>query len=272
MPAGSCDTHLHVFGERDRYPLDPRRSYTPHAATLRQYRAVMHACGIDRAVLVQPSVYGNDNRCLLDALREAATAGDLRGIVVPDAGATDDELLAMHALGVRGIRLNLVNPQVLGIESGLAISARMRTHGWHLQVQLSLQGDGAATLGELARRSDVPLVVDHFGRPAPGAPAHPLLLELLRSGRAWVKLSAPYRVSRDPQPPHADLAPLVEALAAANPDRLLWASDWPHTELAATPHVADLVDALATWLPDPALRQRVCVDNPAQLYDFRGSP
>ncbi len=272
LPAGTCDTHFHVFGAPARYPLDPRRNYTPHVATLDQYRAVMAVCGIDRAVLVQPSVYGRDNRCLLDALRSAAGRGDaFRGVVVPDAAASDEELLAMHALGVRGIRLNLVNPQMLGVDAALALCGRMRRHGWHLQVQLMLDGDGAATLAHLADRADVPLVVDHFGRPALGEPM-PILVELLQSGRLWVKLSAPYRTSREAPPAHADMTPLVHALVDANPDRLLWGSDWPHTELAATPHDADLVDLLASWLPDAAMRERICVANPARLYGFRGPP
>ena len=270
LPPGSCDAHFHVFGARERYPLDARRSYTPHVATLAEHRAVMTACGIDRAVLVQPSVYGTDNSCLLDALRDAASRGDAyRGIVVPDAAATDEELLAMDALGVRGIRLNVVNPQMLGVDDAIALCRRMRPRGWHLQVHLMLATDGLATLAALADRLDVPIVVDHFGRPAAGAALPPLLLELVASGRVWVKLSAAYRVSAQPGPEHADIAPLVEALVAANPERLLWGSDWPHTELhGATPHDGDLVDLLVSTLPDPATLRRVCVDNAASLYRF----
>jgi predicted TIM-barrel fold metal-dependent hydrolase len=268
LPAGTCDAHFHVFGDRARYPLDGRRNYTPHTATLDGYRTMMRACGIERAVLVQPSVYGNDNRCLLDALREAASDGDaFRGVVVPDAATSDDELLAMDALGVRGIRLNVVNPQMLGTEDALALWARMQARGWHLQVHLRLAGDGAATLARLAERSAVPIVVDHFGRPVAGAALPPLLLDLVASGRVWVKLSAAYRIGTPPA--YAEVAPLVDALVAANPRRLVWGSDWPHTELqGATPHDADLVDLLASWLPDPALLKRICVDNPAELYGF----
>jgi len=187
---------------------------------------------------------------------------------VPDAGVDDAELLAMDALGVRGIRLNVVNPQMLAIDDAVAICARMRSHGWHLQVHLMLAADGASTLARLADRVDVPIVVDHFGRPAPGAALPRLLLDLVASGRVWVKLSAAYRISARPEHAHADLRPLVDALVAANPARLLWGSDWPHTELAAAPHDADLVDLLVATLPDPATLRRVCVDNPASLYGF----
>ena len=269
LPEGACDCHFHVFGDRKRYPLDPRRNYTPHVATLADHRAVMAACGIARAVLVQPSVYGTDNACLLDALRDAAAAGDAyRGIVVPDAATSDDELLAIDALGVRGIRLNVVNPQMLAIDDAIALCERMRPRNWHLQVHVMLAGDGATTLARLADRVEVPIVVDHFGRPAAGAALPQLVLDLVASGRVWVKLSAPYRIAR-PGRAHDDIRPLVDALVAANPERLLWGSDWPHTELqGATPHDADLVDLLVATLPDAAMLRRVCVDNPASLYGF----
>ena len=269
LPEGTCDCHLHVFGNRERYPLDPRRSYTPHVATLDDHRAVMAACGIERAVLVQPSVYGTDNTCLLDALHDAAGEGDAyRAIVVPDAAASDDELLAMDALGVRGIRLNVVNPQVLAIDDAIALCTRMRSRDWHLQVHLMLAGDGATTLAQLVDRVDVPIVVDHFGRPQAGATLPKVLLDLVASGRVWVKLSAAYRIAR-PGRELADIQPLVDALVAANPSRLVWGSDWPHTELQKeTPHDADLVDLLVATLPDAATLRRVCVDNPASLYGF----
>ncbi|MBV9889822.1 MAG: amidohydrolase family protein [Rhizobacter sp.] len=273
LPRGACDCHIHVFGDRARYPLDPRRNYTPHVATLDEHRAVMAACGIARAVLVQPSVYGTDNACLLDALREGAARGDAyRGIVVPEAGVSDQALAAIDALGVRGIRLNVVNPQMLAIDDAVAIGKRMRSRAWHLQVHLMLAADGASTLARLADRVDVPIVVDHFGRPGAGAALPRLLLDLVASGRVWVKLSAAYRLCARAESAHADLGPLVDALVAANPARLLWGSDWPHTELRATPHEADLVDLLVATLPDVAVLRRVCVDNPASLYGFRAAP
>ncbi|MEO8079531.1 MAG: amidohydrolase family protein [Caldimonas sp.] len=257
---------MHVFGPQSHYPLDPRRNYTPHECSLADYRRVMATCGIERAVLVQPSVYGTDNRALLDALAEGGPS--FRAVVVPRADTGDGELEAMHAAGVRGLRLNLVNPAMLGVDEALRLCARVAGLGWHLQVHVALStAAGRQALSELAGAAGVPIVVDHLGRPEPG-PAPQALLDLLASGRGWVKLSAPYRVSHEP-PPHADLLPMVRALVAAHPDRLLWASDWPHSELAAdAPDDAALVDLLADWLPDPVTRRRVCVDNPAQLYGF----
>jgi predicted TIM-barrel fold metal-dependent hydrolase len=266
LPAGSCDAHVHVIGPTDSYALDARRNYTPVVCSLAEYRDVMAACGIERAVLVQPSVYGTDNRQLLDALREGGDA--FRGVVVPAAEVSDAELDAMHGLGVRGIRLNLVNPQVVGLDEVVALCARVAGRGWHLQVQIRWGDAAQATLASVAAKVSLPLVVDHMGRP-PSMQAPRALLDLLGSGRGWVKLSAPYRLSAGEAPPCADVLPLVHALVNANPDQLLWASDWPHTErFTPTPHDADLVDLLPEWLGNDDLIQRVCVTNPARLYGY----
>lgn len=267
LPAGSCDTHVHVFGAPSRYPLAAGRNYTPHVCTLAQYRSVMHSCGIERVVLVQPSVYGTDNRCLLDALREGGPA--FRGVVVPPAAVSDAEFDNMHRLGVRGIRLNLVNPQVLGVDEAVALCARIAQRGWHLQVQLDLAGEAEAQAFQaLLRRLELPVVVDHMGRPAANV-LPKTLLALLGEGRCWIKLSAPYRTSRQQAPTYDDVLTLARALSAANPDQVLWASDWPHTEQRkATPVDADLVDLLHDWLPDATLRARILIDNPARLYGY----
>jgi predicted TIM-barrel fold metal-dependent hydrolase len=253
-----------VFGPPQRYPMDARRNYTPHVSTLDDYRRVMRAVGIERGVIVQPSVYGTDNRATLDALEAAGDA--FRAIVVPPADVGDAELARMHALGVRGVRLNLQNPQMLAVDDALSIAHRMAGSGWHLQVFLDLQRDPAA-LDALCDRACVPVVVDHMGKLAPSTRRHPLM-NRLRSGDCWVKLSAPYRVSGEPAP-HADLAGLVRAVAEANPERVVWGSDWPHTELhAGTPEAASLAALVHAWFPDAALRRQLCVANPARLYGW----
>ena len=268
LPAGTCDTHFHVFGAQGRYPMDARRSYTPHDATLDDYRLVMRAIGIERGVIVQPSVYGTDNRATLDALRAGRAA--FRAIAVPAADTDDEALEEMHRLGVRGVRLNLLNPQVLGLDDALAILRRMAHRGWHLQVLLDLGRDPGA-VRTLCAKAGQPVVIDHMGKLAPSTRAHPLL-EALKAGDCWVKLSAPYRVSAEPSP-HADLTGLVRALADANPERVVWGSDWPHTELHhGTPSAASLAEAVHAWFPDEALRRQICVVNPARLYGWGETP
>ena len=275
LPLGSCDTHVHVFGPASTYRLSAGRSYTPQLCTLQQYKSVMQTCGITRAVLVQPSVYGTDNSCLLNALREGGSA--FRGVVVPEAGITDTELDNMHALGVRGIRLNLVNPQVLTIDDAVTLCSRIAERGWHLQVQLHLTNEAdearfKALIERVALRVDLPVVVDHMGRPLSDR-LPTTLLALLKEGRCWVKLSAPYRITAQTQPAtalaYADVLPLAHALVAANAGHLLWASDWPHTEQThSTPSDADLVDLLQTWVPETATGDRILIDNPARLYGY----
>jgi predicted TIM-barrel fold metal-dependent hydrolase len=264
LPPGGCDCHMHIFGPYARYPLAPGRNYTPHVCTLDMYQEFMHALGIDRSVLVQPSVYGTDNRAMLDALREGGAA--FRGVAVPSPGVTDAELRDWHQAGVRGIRLNLVNPAVLSVDDAVLLAKRVEPLGWHLQVQLNLESGDVTPVTALMQRIAVPIVVDHIGRLAPDAPRRPLL-DVLATGRCWVKLSAPYRLSRLPHP-HEDLAGLARDLVEHRPDRLLWASDWPHTELAHTPRAAQLGELLHRWLPTPAHRQTICVDNPGRLYAF----
>src|SRR5947209_715745 len=172
----------------------------------------------------------------------------------------------MHAAGARGVRLNLVNPQMVKVEDTLAIVHRMAGHGWHLQVQLDLARD-PGSLAALCDRVRVPVVVDHMGKLPPATRAHPLM-DLLRAGVCWVKLSAPYRVSAQPSP-HTDLTGLVRAFAEANPLRVVWGSDWPHTELhRGTPTIASIAALVHAWFEDPALRRQVCVGNPAQLYGW----
>ena len=254
LPPGTCDTHFHVFGPQSRYPMDPRRNYTPHECSLDDYRGV----------IVQPSVYGTDNRATLDGLR--AGGANFRAIAVLAPSVSDDELAQMHALGVRGLRLNLVNPQMVSLDDSLAILRRMAGRGWHLQVQMEL-GKTPDALDALCDKVDVPVVVDHMGKLPPSTRAHPLM-DRLKEGSCWVKLSAPYRVSAQPSP-HTDLMPLVRAMAEANPTRVLWGSDWPHTELHhGTPAAAALAALVHDWFPDEALRRQICVTNPAQLYGF----
>ncbi|MFB9885471.1 amidohydrolase family protein [Balneatrix alpica] len=268
MPAGACDCHMHVFWPEQQAPFTPHRSYTPPPASLADYRALMQRLGIQRAVVVQPSVYGTDNSVTLATL--AAAGHDFRGVVVIRPDTPQAELERMHALGVRGVRLNLLFKSGVAVSDVRTLAAKVAHLGWHLQIltDVSEFPDLAGVLGQLP----VPVVIDHLGHmPAEFGPQHPgfiSLLRLLESGKLWVKLSGAERLSLEPWP-YTDIRPLAEQLLATNPQRLLWASDWPHTCLpGAMPNDGDLLDLLGLWCPDASLRQQILVDNPATLYDF----
>lgn len=271
LPPGTCDCHIHVFGAPEDFPLVAVRNYTPQPADLSAYGALMAKTGIDRAVLVQPSVYGTDNRALLAAL--ASDPQRLRAVVVVPADLPQTELERLHAAGVRGIRINRRNPGGLPLSEMTRLAARIAPLGWHIQLQIDIQT--VDDLAGLVAACPVPVVIDHMGFVQPGltvaAPGFQALLRVLESGKAWVKLSAPYRLSAGAAPFPA-LDPFVAALVAARPDRLVWASDWPHCELwAAMPDSVALAELATVWLPTPALRRQVLVDNPHVLYWADGS-
>lgn len=269
MPPLACDTHAHVFGPAERYPYRPNRSYTPPDATFAQYRALLSTLGVERGVLVQPSVYGTDNRLLADTLRGAGP--NFRGIAVLDATASDAELEALNALGVRGLRCNLLFRGGVAFADVEALARRIAPLGWHLQFLLDV-----SRFEDLERRlSSLPVdsVIDHMGHlPAGEGPTHPgfqALLSLLRQGRTWVKLSGSYRLTGQAVTPYGDVAPLARALIEAAPDRCVWATDWPHPQIpVAMPNDGDLLDQLADWIPDVETRRLILVDNPARLYGF----
>lgn len=268
LPPGTCDTHMHVFGPATRYPLVHGRNYTPHPVGLDDYLPVMAALGIDRAVLVQPSVYGTDNSALLDAL--ARMPERLRAVAVVPPEIADADLMALHAAGVRGIRVNRRNPGGLALEDVAGLARRIAPLGWHIQLQIELAR--GPDLAGLARQCPVPLVIDHFGLIDPRSPlaSGPFadLLRLMEGGAFWLKLSAPYRIS-NAGCPYADLLPFVAALVAHRPDRLLWATDWPHSEMwSDIPD--DIALAAALGLPQlpAAVRRQILIDNPAGLYGF----
>lgn len=241
------DGHAHVIGDRSRYPLASGRGYEPPAAPLEDYLALLDRIGLDRGVLVQPSVYGYDNRCMLDALDRAD--GRLVGVAVPAPDTAPAELEALHRRGVRGVRCNLLNPGGLEPEAVIAWEPALRELGWHVAVQLAV--DEIADLGSWLGRFTVPVVIDHMGRPAPGRTdpgADPVgrLVDAVRAGDCFVKLSAPYRLSAA-APPWRDVTRLARALLDANPAACLWATDWPHTDTRPPVRTAGVLEALEEW-------------------------
>lgn len=268
MPRGSCDCHAHLFGPQAKYPYAANRRYTPPDATADDYIKTLRTLGVDRAVLVQPSVYMTDNAVILDALAQADFP--LRAVAVVNDTVTDAELARMHQLGVRGLRINLRNANGAPADIAPRLAARVAPLGWHLQFRIN--ADDFAEIGPMLRKLPVDFVIDHIGQVAVEAgvngAAFQSILQLTQGGHCWVKLSAPMRMSAH-EHPYADVTPFVHALAAAAPERMLWATDWPHTTLTkAMPNDGDLVDLLPEWIPDATVRHRVLVDNPARLYGF----
>ncbi|MBA2961137.1 MULTISPECIES: amidohydrolase family protein [Ramlibacter] len=282
VPPGACDCHTHVFLDEGAYPFAAARRYTPPPAPIEDLARLHDGLGIDRVVIVQPSVYGADNAATLEALRVLGP-GRARAVAVIDATTTDEQLAAFDAAGVRGVRVNLEVDGERDARRATAwlreAAARVAPLGWHVQVFASLPLLGACSdvLGALP----VPLVFDHYAGAQAGLGSRQEglaeVLELVGAGRAYVKLSAPYRCSGEPD--YADLADLTRLFIERNPDRMLWGSDWPHPQPGVRPtpqdvcppHEVDLrhvLAQLARWTPDPAVLRGILVDNPARLYGF----
>lgn len=265
VPPGSCDTHFHVFEPGYQHVPDPL--YTFPDATLAQYLRLIDWLGIDRAVLVQPTYYGTDNRLLLDVL--AAQGKRVRAVVQIEDGVSDAELDAWHQLGVRGIRLDLFKRAEWPVDQLIAyirsVAARTRPRGWHLQFYTP--GVVVRELLPFLADFEDTVVIDHMGymKESDGLSRADFdrLVSIMDGGRCYVKLSGAYRVAGDK--PLASVAPLGRALVRARPDRVVWGSDWPHLPNGQR-DTGELVNLLADWAPDAADRQLILVDNPARLF------
>jgi D-galactarolactone isomerase len=266
-PPDTCDTHMHVYDPR--FPFAPGAKITHPGASVADYRAMCEQLGIERTVVVQPSAYGFDNSCTLDAVAQMGERA--RGIATVDPAIPDAELDRLDEAGVRGTRYFMLPGGNLTWDSLEPMAARMAELGWHVQLQL----DGR-TLPEhfaMLHRLPATLVIDHVGKfLEPVAPDHPsfrALLRLVGNGHTYVKLSAPYETSKSGPPNYDDVGTLAKALVRAAPDRMVWATNWPHPMHG---HLnvdnAALLDLLLDWVPDEATRRKVLVDNPARLYGF----
>ncbi len=265
-PANACDCHMHIYD--DRFPVVPQAVFKPPHAPVSQYLEVRKALGLSRVVVVQPNGYGFDNSCTLDAL--AAFGDSARGGATVPIDTSDAELERLTRAGVRGIRYFPLPGGFLGWDSLETMAARVRNFGWH--VQLQLDGRELPRYEEALARLPVPLVIDHNGKflepVATGHPAFQALVRLLRGGNTWVKLSAPYETSKSGPPHYEDVGALARALVKANPERCVWATNWPHPGQNPRPESAPLLDLLLEWADDDATRRRILVDNPASLYGF----
>lgn len=265
-PAGACDTHMHFYDAR--YPSAPTALFTPPDALVDDYKALQKRLGLERVVVVQPTAYGTDNSCQLDAM--AAFGANARGVMVADTTVTDAELERLTGLGVRGIRFHMLPGGAVPWEILEEMAARVHDFGWHVQLQMN--GRDLPEREALLRGLPGGLVVDHVGRfmdpVGTDHAAFKVLLGLLETGRCWVKLSAPYESSVDGPPGWADVCVEARALAKAAPERMLWATNWPHPGQTVRHDEADLLDLLLDWVDDDATRDRILVDNPAALYGF----
>lgn len=285
VPPGACDCHVHVFPDPAEFPFWSGRGYSPPVATADELLALQSALHMDHVVIVTPSVYGTDNAATLDGMRQLGPQR-ARGVAVIDDKTSASELDAMDRAGVRGIRLNLesagiVDPAASARRLEAAVQ-QIKGRPWHLQIYT--RPSIIEALRTQLAAVPVPLVFDHFaGADAAQGPQQAgfaTVLDMVKSGKAYVKISGAYRASTQ-APDFADVAPLARALIAANPDRLVWGSDWPHPDSAPKPGRAptDLAPAqpiddgrvlnlLADWTPDAVVRQRILVDNPKRLYGF----
>ncbi len=257
-PLGAVDCHMHIFDPR--FPFIPGRN--PGVGTVEDYRLFQRRLGLSRCIVVAASSHGLDNSCLLDSLEKFGDSA--RGVATISSATTDAELERLHSKGVRGIRVNFGRAKVVASDF-MNLAERIKPLNWHLQTHMLADSivESEAILDSLP----VTLVIDHIGRaPQPGGLNHPVvksLERLLSKGNTWVKLSHYYEGEGVH---YADYLPIIQHLISFAPDRLVWASDWPHATQAAKPNGATLFDQLAAWTSDAELRRRILVDNPNALY------
>ena len=275
LPDGAWDTHFHVFGPPDKFPLAATRRYEPPPAPIEDYWRVQRITGLARGVVVQPTAHGFDNSAILDAV--ARSGGNLVGVACIDDTISDAALSAMKAAGIRGVRFSLMSDRAGSTEAIARELPRIEALGWslvlHIEPEYLLAHEG------FIRGLKVPTVIDHMARVHPpdglGQPAFRLILDLLKEDRFWTKLCCPDKISADTYPaapgsvPYPDFIPYARAVIDIAPGRVIWGSDWPHGNTfapARVPNEGDLLNLLGEIAPDAETRRAILVDNPARLY------
>ncbi|MFC1665848.1 amidohydrolase family protein [Pseudomonadota bacterium] len=272
VPKGAVDTHAHIFGPESKYPYSPARGYTPPDASVASFRHLHQILGIERAVLTQPSVYGTDNRAMLDAV--AQSPGNMLAVAAVGEQVTDEELEKLHYSGVRGVRVNLVDKGGMpfsSIDSVREFTERIKPLGWHLEVLIHVHQ--FPNLIDVMSAMAVDVVVGHLGymKTSEGIenPGFQNFLKLLKLGKTWVKISGSYRIAVEPKAPYADVIPFAQALIDTAPDRVIWGTDWPHPFFWGNmPNDGVLFNQLPVWAPSNELRYKILVSNPNKLYGF----
>jgi predicted TIM-barrel fold metal-dependent hydrolase len=285
VPPLACDCHTHIHGDMRDFPMSPNRVYTPEPALPTEMAQLHRSLHMQRVVIVTPSIYGTDNSATLWGMK--ARGADARGVAVIDERTPESAFDEMHRAGIRGIRINLATGGKTADPAAARkrfqdAAERIKSRGWHVQMYTTL--DVISAIKDAVFASPVPVVFDHFGRAQAALgveqPGFADLVELVRSGKAYVKISGAYRISKQ-APDYADAAPLARALIATNRERILWGTDWPHPNseplpgygaMDVRPYFAiddgRLLNQLPVWAPDAATRKAILVDNPARLYGF----
>ena len=271
-PAGACDTHCHIFGPPHAFPYAEQRRYTAPAAPVEHYLLMLDVIGVDRGIVVQPNVHATDNRVSLYAIAQGG--GRLKGVGRIDDDTSDSELADMDAGGIRGIRFEFVRgrPGSSDLELFSRMVNRIRPLDWH--VELHVDPDVFVELEPWFRALDVVCVVDHFARIQTSdgidQPGFKLLLDLMQRDNYWTKISGGDERTASPWP-YAEVVPFAHALIDVAPDRLMWGTNWPHSnifELGQTPNDGLLLDLVLDYAPDEETRNKILVDNPARLFGF----
>jgi predicted TIM-barrel fold metal-dependent hydrolase len=274
LPPLACDTHAHICGPKAKYAYFPERLYTPPDCLLPDYHYMLATLGVERAVLVQPSIYGADNTVMLEAMKTGGP--EFRGVAVVAPAVAASELKRLHAAGVRGVRVNIVDVPnrkagTLPLDALKKLARKVKPFGWHMEFLMHV--DEFPDLDRMLDDFPVATVYGHLGymKTDKGIqnPGFQALLRMMKAGRAWCKLTGPYRISSK-RLPHADTNAYAHALIAAAPKQVVWGTDWPHVMVKTPmPNDGDLASMLGAWVPDAALRKQVLVDNPARLYEFK---
>lgn len=268
IPAGAADCHIHIYGSPSEYPLALTAPYPPPLATVRDYREVMAHLGLSRAVVVQPAAYGIDNRCTLDAVAEFGQAARAVVVITPDTPRS--EIRQFHVAGARGARFFLMRGAVVTWSMLRPVAKMIADWGWHIQLQFN--GRELPEHETEIRALPCTVVIDHLGKfidpVLPDHSAAQTLLRLLETGRVWVKASSPYETSHSGPPDYEDVIPIAEKLIQAVPDRVVWASNWPHGGQKTKPDDLNLLGLLDRWSPNLATRNNILVTNAERLYGF----
>ena len=273
LPKGSIDTHVHIF--ESHFPLFEGRGYNPPNSTLEDLIHLHTTLGVDRVVFTQPSVYGVDNSAILKGMNllNEKVANKARGVCAIKMDASEASLQELHDQGIRGVRLNLDNKGGMPLELTeiSKLEDKIKGFGWHLEYLFP--GKDIVELEPVLSNASVPVSIGHFAyQPATAginADGFKTLLRLVKDGNTWIKISGANRVSETDLPPYDDVLPMARALVEANPDNVMWGTDWPHpNKYEVNPNDGDLVNWFGEWITDDAMRKRIMVDNSEAFYDF----